>query len=193
MSEATKIKPFHLENDASLVKLIHERAPAWQLALSVLLKRHHQALTNFCQNRLNNRQDAEDAVQETILRAYRSLHGFKGDAAFRTWLYAIAENQCRTLAVRRQRHVLSDHLRDMLALQKSLPQGEATRAVANQVSSTLKGMPEKSRDVLMLRFFRDLSIEQIAHTLGIGLSAAKMRLYRAQHQFAAEYQRAAVS
>jgi RNA polymerase sigma-70 factor (ECF subfamily) len=57
---------------------------------------------------------------------------------------------------------------------------------SNRVREVLARLPSKSRDVLMLRFYRDLSLEDIAVTLDVGLSAAKMRLYRAMAQFKAK-------
>ncbi len=179
---------FEQQGDDELVAIIQHRESGWQRALSVLLLRHHEGLLWHCQSRLGNKQDAEDAVQESILRAHRGMAGFKGDAAFRTWLHAIAEHQCNTLAVRRGRHLLADHLRERIVLHERLRLRQAPAVEHRQrVHETLAGLPQASRDVLMLRFFNELSIEQIAHTLGIGLSAAKMRLYRALEQFAAEY------
>ncbi len=55
-----------------------------------------------------------------MLRAYRGLSGFKGDASFRTWIRAIAENQCHTLAMRRKRHVLEDHVRELAYLHEAV-------------------------------------------------------------------------
>lgn len=176
-------------DDYALVACIRTRAWGWQSAVSILVCRHRDNLLRLCQARLANRNDAEDAVQETILRAYRGMNGFNGDASFRTWVHAIAKNQCNTLAVRRTRHIMADHLRELVRLDETVRRNRqpSSEAVGRRVHQTLAGMSQLSRDVLMLRFFSELSIEQIAQTLGIGLSAAKMRLYRAQEQFSADY------
>jgi RNA polymerase sigma-70 factor (ECF subfamily) len=178
--------------DDELLARIRNRAEGWQYALSLLLRRHRGDLLGFCHARLGNRQDAEDAVQETIIRAYRGLPGFKGDSSFRTWIHAIAANQCHTLALRRSRHIMADYLHELIQLhEEALKNGSAiahTDRIEQQVHEILEEIPEPNRDVLMLRFFRDLSLDEIAHTLGISLSATKMRLYRAQEQFAVRYQ-----
>jgi RNA polymerase sigma-70 factor (ECF subfamily) len=177
------------QDDHALVALIRNRGTGWQSAFSILVYRHRDELMRLCQARLANRHDAEDAVQETILRAYRGVNGFKGDASFRTWVRAIAQNQCNTLAARRARHVMGNHVRVLIELEQNLRLGRErpSKSAVRRVHRTLEGLSQPSRDVLMLRFFSGLSIEQIAYTLGIGLSAAKMRLYRASEQFASGY------
>lgn len=177
------------QNDQVLVDIIRNRETGWQSAFPILVHRYRDELLRLCQARLANRQDAEDAVQETVLRAYRGMNGFKGDASFRTWVHTIAQNQCVTLAVRRARHVMGDHLRILIQLELTLRQGRQppSKTVMRRVHRTLEGLSQPSRDVLMLRFFSGLSIEQMSRTLGIGLSATKMRLYRALEQFSSGY------
>ena len=63
-------------------------------ALEQLLSLHRRALVAFCQGMLGHVEDAEDAAQETFLRALRALPRFRGEAAFRTWLFRIAINVC---------------------------------------------------------------------------------------------------
>ncbi len=183
------ITNLHILDDAALVELVRQRESGWRRAFQILIQRHRGDLLGRCRTRLGNLHDAEDAVQETVLRAYRALHGFKGEASLRTWLFAIADNQCHSLAMRRGRQVLSDHLRELIALMDENRQSEAPSSAETsaRVHQALEALPAGARDVLMLRFFRELSIEEIAGTLGIGLSAAKMRLYRALDQFAACY------
>src|SRR5438552_5037953 len=65
-------------------------------ALDQLLGPHQQALVGLCYGILGHAQDAEDAVQETFLRALRALSSFRGEAAFRSWLFRIAINICST-------------------------------------------------------------------------------------------------
>jgi len=176
-------------DDAELVARIRSRGKGWERVFPVLIRRHHADLMQRCRARLSNVHDAEDAVQETVLRAYRALSGFKGESSFRTWLCTIADNQCNTLARQRMRFVLSDHLRELIAMADEGRQtdGSADEETTKQVREILSRLPAPAREVLMLRFFRELSIEEIARTLGIGLSAAKMRLYRALEQFTDRY------
>ena len=175
--------------DDQLVALFQARGARSAHAYAALVHRHQPDLLRRCRGRLGNTADAEEAVQETLLRVFRGLLRFRGEAGFRTWLFAIADNQCNTLYLRRSRQVMTQHFRALIALQDELryePQGE-DEAPLEQVRTALAGLPVQARDVLMLRFYRDLSLEEISRTLGIGLSAAKMRLYRALAQFEAAY------
>jgi RNA polymerase sigma-70 factor (ECF subfamily) len=172
--------------DEQLVALFQARGGSAAAAYGTLIHRHHPDLLRRCRARLGNIDDAEEAVQETLVRAFRGLLRFRGEAAFRTWLYSISDNQCNTLYLRRSRLAMSEHVRALIALHEEMshsgPEAEDHEAI-ERVREVLSGLPSQARDVLMLRFYRDLSLEYIARSLGIGLSAAKMRLYRALAQF----------
>lgn len=180
-------------DDAALVVLVQARGIGWKLAFSELLLRHRAALVGHCAYRLGNRQDAHDVVQQTLLRAWLAIDRFEGRSAFRTWLFSIAENQCRTFAVKRMRYVQSDHIEQLAELfLESSGSGIADDCARKQaVTIVLDELGDKAREVLLLRFFQDCSLEDIAQRLDIGLSAAKMRLYRALEQFRVNYLRVA--
>lgn len=179
-----------LLSDEQLVALFQARGASAADGYAVLIHRHQPDLLRRCRARLGNLTDAEEAVQETLLRVLRGLLRFRGDAAFRTWLFSIADNQCNTLYQRRSRQVMSEHVRALIALHEEIahgdPLGEDPIPV-ERVRDVLSDLPGQARDVLMLRFYGDLPLEDVAKTLGIGLSAAKMRLYRALAQFEAAF------
>lgn len=178
-------------SDELLVALFQGRGGSADDAYGVLIQRHQPDLLRRCRARLENRVDAEEAVQETLVRVFRGLFRFRGDAAFRTWLFSIADNQCNTLHQRRSRLVMSEHVRALIELHQELQHAEPEAGDAESIEGvrrSLANLPARARDVLMLRFYGDLSLEEIADTLDIGLSAAKMRLYRAMSQFEAAFE-----
>lgn len=182
---------FSCLGDEALVQYVQASRSSRQAAASVLLARHRMTLLRRCRSRLGNSADAEDALQETLLRAYRGIGQFKGQAAFKTWLFTIADNQCNTLICQRARHQLSAHVRALIAIHehaRPFSRPSALEAAA-EVRDILSAIPERDREVLTLRFYADLNIEEIATTLGLKLSAAKMRLYRAQERFERSYRR----
>lgn len=186
MKKQSTNQKLEILRDEQLVALFQARSASAPAAYGTLIHRHQPDLLRRCRARLGNIDDAEEAVQETLVRAFRGLVRFRGDAAFRTWLYSIADNQCNTLYLRRSRLAMSDHVRALIALQAEMSHSEPEtedQAAIERVREVLSGLPSQARDVLMLRFYRDLSLEDIARSLGIGLSAAKMRLYRALAQF----------
>ena len=178
--------------DEELVEVFKRREVSASDAYTVLVHRHQPELFRRCRARLGTVADAEEAVQETLLRMLRGLPRFRGDAAFRTWLFAIADNQCNTAHLRRSRQVMSENVRALIMLHdevcRSDPGSENRMSIA-EVREVLFDLPNQACDVLMLRFYRDLSLEDIAKTLGIGLSAAKMRLYRALAQFQTAFEK----
>lgn len=174
----------HTLSDEQLMELIQARQPNWRDYLSELLQRHHGSLVARCHAYLHNREDAEDAAQETELRAFRAIQNFRQDASFRTWLLAIAVRQCHDLARKRAKHVLDEHLRAMIEIheQKSISTLESSDN-RNRINEIMTRLPRRERDVLMLRFYVDLSLQDMAAYLGLSLSATKMRLYRALELF----------
>ena len=184
-------KPLASRSDATLIAMVRGRDLGWKLAFNVLLGRHREWLLNHCVCRLGNRHDAQDVAQQVMLRAWQAIDRFEGRSAFRTWLYTIAENQCRSFAVKRMRYVQIEHIESLIDLYlEGTGVSFVERYARNQaVATALEQVNDKAREVLLLRFFHERSLEDIAATLMISLSAAKMRLYRSLEQFRAEYLR----
>jgi len=177
----------HDTGDRELIEVVRAQQPGCVHAISILLKRYQHELFKRCKYRLGNTQDAEDALQETLFRAYRAIHGFEGKSSFRTWLYTIADNQCNTLASRRKRCMLSEHVRTLIEIHECSSRYQEEFEDTAQINLTLNNMTAKTKQILKMRYYMELSIEEIAHNLGVGLSAAKMRLYRAQDAFKYHY------
>ena len=181
---------FHTLDDDALLTLIISQQPGWRDLLSVLLQRHHCALLTRCHIYLKNREDAEDAAQETELRVFRAIRNFRGDSSFRTWLFAIADRQCYDMVRKRVKHMIDDHMRALIEIHENSVNKMSGDTENNAiVNLALTKLPVQERDVIMLRYYMDLSLQDVSLTLGIGLSASKMRLYRALEKFAAQLHR----
>ena len=177
-------------DDQVLVESILKQQPNWRNQLSILLQRHHNALLGRCNAYLRNRADAEDAVQETELRAFRAIHRFRQDSSFRTWLFTIGDRQCHDLVRKRSRHVLGEHLRSLIEIhEESLTKATQEIGSDDMVNKIMFSLPKRDRDVLMLRFYLDLPLQEMSAYLGLGLSATKMRLYRSLELFDAVMQK----
>lgn len=130
--------------------------------------------------------DARDVVQETYLRAFRAIEGFRGDAKFTTWLYRITANCASTHLGRRRRH-RHDELTDDLAVGDGHPSRDPVGRAENgllrdQLQVALQSLPPRLRAVIVLRDVYDMAHEAIAAELGITESAAKVRLHRARRK-----------
>lgn len=176
-------------DDETLISGILDNSDDWRERLSILLRRHHNSLVTRCYIYLKNRQDAEDAAQETEIKVFQAISRFRQDSGFRTWLFAIGDRQCHDLVRKRSKHVLSDQIRSLIEIyEDSIASGHELVTDEAAVRKVLDEMPMRERDVLMLRFYVDLSLQEMGEYLGLGLSATKMRFYRAVELFGVRLQ-----
>ncbi len=162
--------------DATLVRLVLDGDTA---AFTTLVDRHAAACTRFATRMLGNREDAEDATQETFLRAYRSLARYEERQAFRTWLFQILINRCRTAAVRRQRQrrmfLVDDNA---ISLASVRPAADASDLRA-ELRRAIDALDPEQREAFLLKHVEQLSYDEMAAATGVGVSALKMRVKRA--------------
>ena len=148
-------------------------------AFTTLVDRHAAACTRFATRMLGNREDAEDATQETFLRAYRSLARYEERQAFRTWLFQILINRCRTAAVRRERRHRMFLVDDNAVASASVrPAAEASDLRA-ELQRVVDALDADQREAFLLKHVEQLSYDEMAAATGVGVSALKMRVKRA--------------
>jgi RNA polymerase sigma-70 factor (ECF subfamily) len=135
-------------------------------ALEKLLSRHQQALYRLCCGVLGHPEEAEDAVQETFLRALRALPAFRGDAAFRTWLFRIALNLClRWKASRPANESWSEENGLLLSIPDAAPSPEAIALRHLRVREALSRLLPRQRAVLLLKEREGWSVAEIGRAL----------------------------
>ncbi|HKF66981.1 MAG TPA: sigma-70 family RNA polymerase sigma factor [Vicinamibacterales bacterium] len=135
---------------------------------------------------IGREEDARDVCQETFLRAFRALGGFRGQAKFSSWLYRIALNLCRDW-VRRQRRTpvvpLPEDV-DVIELAASREPTEpiedlvARRDLTRVVEKAMARLPEEQRTAIILKEYHGLTFQEIADLVGCPLSTVKTRLYQ---------------
>ena len=171
--------------ESQLLEAVVARKPGWQRAYADLVEGYRPYLYQRCLRCLRNPGDTEDVLQEVFLNAYRYADRYQGRASLKTWLTTIADNQCFTHLRRKQRYIQIEHLAAVIEIHEDpqLPSEAVQEDQRRQlVAGVMAQLSPRSREILSLRYWLDLSLEEIAQTLGIGLSATKMRLHRAQHQ-----------
>jgi len=133
-----------------------------------------------------NQEDAGDVVQETYLRAWRGIGGFRGDARFSTWLYRITANAAATNLHRRHRHRAEplDELNEPAEPHPAArPEAAAESAeLLDRLAGAVADLSPKLRVLVVLKDVYGLSHEEIAEELGISVAAAKVRLHRARRR-----------
>jgi RNA polymerase sigma-70 factor (ECF subfamily) len=154
-------------------------------AFRALVERHSRPLFKLAFRLTGNEQDAEDVVQESLLRAYRQLGRFESRANFGTWLHRIAANCAIDLLRARQsrRDQRSDQIEDADALPASDQHGPDRLAesaeIARRVRAALEALSPLERTAFVLRHYEGRSIDEIGRTLGLKTSATKHSVFRA--------------
>ena len=140
--------------------------------LAEWLEAYGDLINRTCCLILGDRALAEDAAQETFLRAWKSMDKFKGDASPRTWLTHIAINVCRNI-----RRTAWFRRNDRSVTPEDLPL--SAPAEDRTLLLTVQQLPDRHKQVIILRYFQGMSLEEAAQALGISRSAAHHRLQKA--------------
>ncbi len=170
--------------DKELVEQISKCSTPPNKALDELANRHYTWVYRICLMRLGNPSDAEDIAQEVFVRVQKHIQQFENRSTVRTWMYRIAQNQCNTFISNNIRVVI-ESIEDYTEILKDIKVevSNSKSELSEQINYALSMLPKQCRAVIDMRFFQELSLQEISNHLNIGLSAAKMRLYRAQNKF----------
>jgi RNA polymerase sigma factor (sigma-70 family) len=152
-------------------------------AFEALYDRHHPALLAFCRHMTGSREDGEDALQQTFLRAHRALLADRAPDALRPWLFAIARNRCRTLVAARRPAVNADEVEVAF---DGLADDVRRRADLRELVADLGRLPEDQRGALVLHELGDLSHSEIATAIGCAPDKVKALVFQARTTLVAD-------
>jgi RNA polymerase sigma-70 factor (ECF subfamily) len=147
-------------------------------AYTELVSRHRLSLERYAHHLLGCREDAEDALQETLLRAYRAIGQCQQPERFRAWVLRILINRCRTRLSRRDPFVSEAVAGDAIARLSSLDTSDGT-AWREEIQRALGSIAPDQREAFLLKHVEELSYDEIAAITGATVSALKMRVSRA--------------
>jgi RNA polymerase sigma-70 factor, ECF subfamily len=146
-------------------------------AFDLLVERYQRDVYRLCYRYLGNHEDANDMAQEAFFKAYRGIHGFRGDSAFATWLYRIAVNSCLNFrAARKPAEELPEGLPDP---RERAPERLLEEEQQRQIRAAVSRLPEKQRATLILKIYHELSHEEVAKILGSTVGTVKANLFHA--------------
>jgi RNA polymerase sigma-70 factor, ECF subfamily len=148
-------------------------------AYAKLVDRYYDRCARFAIRMLGNRDDAEDALQSTFLRAYRALGRYQERDRFSAWLYRILVNQCRSIAARRSHRERVFVREEALLLNAPDKTPVWTGEDEEFVQRVLNELDPLLREAFLLKYVEELSYEEMAALTGAGVSALKMRVKRA--------------
>lgn len=195
MSTTDPANPPGLEDlsDEELVALCRAEKPECIKAFHELLKRYESLVYHTCLRLLGQVQEAEETCQDVFLRLYQKIDQFEGRSLFKTWLFRVVHNLCltrrRNLAIRRERigEFEATAALDETERRATADSENGILDLSETVQAAIRKLKEDDQEILMLRFVSEMSLEDMAELLGTGLSATKMRLYRAMDRFKAVY------
>lgn len=189
---------FHLPSRVSITveasddDLVERAVSGSVTAFESLVDRYYRRCLRFAVRQLGSREDAEEAVQDAFVRAYRSLGNGGRPQRFRPWLMAIVVNRCRTYrAKNRTRRALIQRLSIGAAVRRAAPPeridgDDLSPALAHALSRLSPGL----REAFLLKHVEELTYEAMANATGIRISALKMRVKRAGERLARELESA---
>ncbi|WP_064077702.1 RNA polymerase sigma factor [Prescottella equi] len=163
--------------DGELLALCRQ---GYETAFGELVGRYRNRLWSICFRVTGNREDAEEAVQDTLTSAWQNLHKFRGDAKVSTWLYRIAANASLAIVRKRKDTAVDDF--DVIELEDPAPMTADRVADVDAVRRALAELPEDFRVAVVLREFAEMSYADIAEHQGIPVATVKTRINRARKQ-----------
>ena len=155
-----------------------------------LVNRYRDRLLNFAYRFVNDEEQAEDVVQDTLLKLYTHRHYYRNIAKFSTWIYTIAGNLAKTELRKRKRHKVTN-LSQMGRQEQEyeLPATEAETGqkvdghyAGKQIQQAIQMLPLHFRTVIILRDIQELSYEEISNIVDVPLGTVKSRINRARLQ-----------
>ncbi len=178
-----------MSDNSTDIQLVERAQAGDERAFELLVRKYQHKIIQLV-SRLVGDADAPDVAQETFIRAWRALPGFRGQSAFYTWLYRIGINTAKNTLVSRSRRPAdqdidmadaelfghTEHLSDI-----DTPEAELlTEEIKQCVTDTITSLPPDLRQAITLREFEGLSYEEIAEVMDCPIGTVRSRIFRAR-------------
>jgi RNA polymerase sigma-70 factor (ECF subfamily) len=154
-----------------------------------LILKYQDRIFNLCRHTLGDVHDAEDAAQDTFIKAYQNLNNFRPEASFYTWLYRIAINTCFDFKKRplweslfRRSVEGEEYIVEALSDEPSPERAYASKQIGLALRKNLGKLSLKLRTVIILKEIEGLSYEEIAGILDVSIGTVKSRISRAREE-----------
>ena len=169
-------------------KLVERASGGDPAAFNQLMELHERRMYAVALRMCANREDAQDCLQEAMLRVYRAIGSFKGQSTFSTWVYRITMNTCLDELRRKKnrQNTSLDNLLDMgwaPADENNVPEQQAIRAeTRRRLHAAIRELPEDMRAAVVLRDIQGFSYDEIARMLEINVGTIKSRISRGREK-----------
>jgi RNA polymerase sigma-70 factor (ECF subfamily) len=159
-------------------------------AFSELVEAYQKPVYNLCYRMLGTAEDAEDASQETFLRAYKSMKRYDSNRPFSTWLLSIAAHYCIDQIRRRRLSIVSIEelpVPDVPDTSPGLENTVSSNEERRRIRKLLDALAPTDRAAVVMYYWYDFSYDEICQALSLTMSAVKSRLHRARRAMAEEW------
>ena len=185
-----------LMSDREIDQQLVERAQSGdKRAFELLVIKYQRKVERLLSRLIRDQAEIEDVAQESFIKAYRALAGFRGDSAFYTWLYRIAVNTAKNYLVTQGKKAPTttdfdaeeaEGFEDAVGLRDiATPDAElATKQIAEIVNNTIDKLPEELRTAITLREIDGLSYEEISEIMDCPIGTVRSRIFRAREAVA---------
>ncbi len=158
-------------------ELVERAALGESQAFAALVEHSYARALRFAQHMLGNREDAEEALQDTYIRVHDNISRFRSENAFEPWFFSILANRCRSLGAKRKRH------HQFVEYSDSPPDGifeeRAEFEWRSAVEHAVAKLQDDQREAFLLRHIEEMSYEDMAVVTGVRQATLRMRVSRA--------------
>ena len=167
----------HEDDDPAAERRLVSRASAGdRAAFDAIVLRHRLAIYRIARRLLRSHEEADEAAQETFVRAWRAIGRFRGESRLETWLTRIAINVSRSMGAARPETV---PLETDAAEAPAAHAGLTAREDADRVRRAVADLPPRQREVVALKVFSEMTYEEVASAMGLSVGAVKAHLHQA--------------
>lgn len=184
------MRAMSLEFDTDMQIVDAYKSGEREQAATAFVRKHQRFVYSVAMRHLNNSEDARDAAQETFMRALGKLDSFRGDSALQTWLYRITVNV--SMSMRRRKRIISFFAMGEGEGERDFQSNDYVSPEQNSINkdferffiTILSKLPRKQRDTFCLRYYDELSYEEISEMVGTSVGALKANYHWAVKKIA---------
>ncbi|WP_394357644.1 RNA polymerase sigma factor [Psychroserpens ponticola] len=157
-------------------------------SFTILVDRYKDLVFTLALRMLKNREEAEEVAQDTFIKTYKSLHKFKGDSKFSTWIYRVAYNSCLDRIKKNKKHLNNVEINEFTAHEVVTIDNALDKMEINErkeaIQRCIETLPSEDSFLLTLYYFDDLSLDEISKIVGITANSIKVKLFRCRKKLA---------
>lgn len=178
-----------MSNNSEDLSIIDRFKKGDDAAFEDLVHKHQDRICNLCRHMLGNVHDAEDAAQDTFIKAYQNLRNFKPESSLYTWMYRIAVNTCLDYKKRlfwesffKKSDEGEEFVDEPLSDWPSPERLYESKQIGLALHKSIRKLPPKLRTAIILKEIEGLSYEEIADVLDVSIGTVKSRISRARDE-----------